>query len=123
MSWKRANINLILKVDLPKENKDYHCINITPVIARAFEKIVCCTYAGDIAENLSPNQFAYRKGGNCTGALLAIQHKVLNYLDHPECRAVRLFTMDFSKAFDFVKHDLLARKLKKLPLNPCIINW
>ena len=31
--------------------------------------------------------------------------------------------MDFSKAFDSVKNDLLAVKLKKLPLNPHIVNW
>ena len=31
--------------------------------------------------------------------------------------------MDFSKAFDSVKHELLANRLKKFPLNPYITNW
>ena len=33
------------------------------------------------------------------------------------------FAMDFSKAFGSVKHEFLANKLKKLPLNPYITNW
>ena len=52
-----------------------------------------------------------------------MQHQILKVLDHGECSAVRLFAMDFSKAFDTVKHSLLFSKLKLLPLNPYILNW
>ena len=38
-------------------------------------------------------------------------------------QTVRVFAMDFSKAFDTVKHDLLFSKLKLLLLNPYILNW
>ena len=47
-------------------------------------------------------------------------NKVLKYLDN---KAVRLFSMDFSKAFDSAKHVLLSEKLKTVPLHPYIINW
>ena len=73
--------------------------------------------------NLSKTQFAYRQGGNCTDALLTIQHHICKFLDDSNCEAVRLFTMDFSKAFDSVKHNLLSARLKQLPLNLYIINW
>ena len=76
-----------------------------------------------IENNLSHTQFAYRQAGNCTNALLAIQHQTYKYLDSSDCSAVRIFTMDFSKAFDFVNHTILSAKLKQLPLNPYIINW
>ena len=52
-----------------------------------------------------------------------MQHTVYNYLDDPKCEDVRLFAMDFSKAFDNVNHELLSYKLKDRPLNPFIINW
>ena len=31
--------------------------------------------------------------------------------------------MDFSKAFDSIKHSILSEKLKKARLNPYVINW
>ena len=36
-----------------------------------------------------------------------MQHTVYCYLDDPKCKAVRLFAMDFSKAFDSFNHELL----------------
>ncbi|CAB3998288.1 Hypothetical predicted protein [Paramuricea clavata] len=123
-SWKRANINPLAKVDLPKEDGDFRGINITPVIARTFEKLVYNSQVkSTVEEILSPPQFACRQGGSCTNALLTIQNKVLSFLDRADCKAVRLFSMDFSKAFDSVKHSLLSEKLKNVPLNPYIINW
>ena len=52
-----------------------------------------------------------------------MQHTVYCYLDDPKCKAVRLFAMDFSKAFDNVNHEFLFYKLKDVPLNAFIINW
>ena len=63
------------------------------------------------------------QGESCTEALLSMQHTVHCYLDNPKCKAVRLFAMDFSKAFDSVYHELLSHKLKGVSLNPFIINW
>ena len=34
-------------------------------------------------ENLSTTQFAYRESGNCTSALLVIQHFINKHLDNP----------------------------------------
>ena len=97
MSWIRSNINPIPKVDIPREKSDYRGINITPVIARAFEKAVYNTFVKEaVEENLSTTQFAYSESGNCTSALLAIQHFINKHLDNPDCEAVRVFARDFS---------------------------
>ena len=125
LSWKRANRNPLPKVEIPLENTDYRGINVTPVITSAFEKIAYKTHVKNIVEDhLSVNQFAYREGGNCTDALLSIQHKILSESDDSKCKAVRLFPMDFIvKAFDSIKHNALFTKLKLLPLNEYILNW
>ena len=53
MLCKRSNINPIPKVDIPKEESGYRGINITPVIARAFEKVVYNTFVKEaVEENL-----------------------------------------------------------------------
>ena len=70
-SWKRSNINPLPKVEVPKEKSDYRGINVTPVIARAFEKVVFNAHARDVVEeNLTASQFAYREGGSCTTYIL-----------------------------------------------------
>ena len=74
-------------------------------------------------ENLSTTQFAYRESGNCTSALLTIQHFINKHLDNPDCEAVRVFAVDLSEAFNSVRHKLLSNKLKLLPLNAYIIKW
>ena len=54
-SWKRANIKPLSKLDIPKEGKDYKGTNVTPVIARAFEKVVYKSFAkGTIEASLVP---------------------------------------------------------------------
>lgn len=123
-SWKRANINPLPKMDMPKEDGDYRGINVTPVIARIFEKVVYSIHANrDFEASLMPTQFAYREGGSCIDALLSIQHGVLTYLDNPACKRVRIFSMDVSKAFYSVKHALFTEKLKSVSLNPYVSNW
>jgi hypothetical protein len=38
-------------------------------------------------------------------------------------KSVRVISFDFSKAFDSVPHDILFNKIKKIPINPYVINW
>ena len=46
----------------------------------------------------------------------------LKALDNNLNKTVRLFAMDFSKAFDSVRHNILGEKLKNTGLNPYLVN-
>ena len=82
---------------------------MTIVIARCFERTVYHHYSKKVFEgNLTVIQYAYRDGCGCTDALNQIQYDYLKALDDKDCNYVRLFGMDFSKAFDNVKHSLLG---------------
>ena len=66
------------------------------------KKVVYHTCARKAVEEcLNPTQFAYRQGGNCTNALISVQHHVYKYLDNQDCKAVRIFTIDFSNCIRF----------------------
>ena len=45
----------------------------------------------------------------------------LKWLDPGEGDCVRVFTFDFSKAFDSVNHFILFNKLKELPSVPTLL--
>ena len=67
------------------------------------------------------DQFAYR-GDHNSMALIKCQHTWLKWLDG-NADFVRIFSFDFSKAFDSVSHNILCSKLKQVNINPYIINW
>ena len=67
------------------------------------------------------DQFAYREGHNSTMALIKCQHTWLKWLDG-NADFVRIFSFDYSKAFDSVSHNILCSKLKQVNINPYIIN-
>ena len=63
------------------------------------------------------DQFAYKKGHSSTMALLKAQHIWMEWLDG-DASMVRVFSFDFSKAFDTVAHEIICNKLKKLLITP-----
>ena len=122
--WKESNISPLSKADTTSQHQDFRGINVTPVIARCFEKIVYHKFSKQaFEENLGPTQYAYREGCNCTDAFINLQYNCLKALDDRKCRYVRLFAMDFARAFDNVRHSIHSDKLRAFDLNPYITNW
>jgi len=109
-NWGRKGIlRLSLKsIFRSTDSEDFRGISVTPVKARGFERTIYNIFnKRDIESRLDANQFAYRTSGSCTKTLIKMQHEISSALDNPRNKAVRevrLFTMDFSKAFDNEKY-------------------
>jgi len=62
-----------------------------------------------------------RPSGSTTAAIISILHHITDLLKRNTY--VTLISLDFSKAFDTVRHATLAAKLSKLDLPDEIYNW
>ena len=121
--WKEANIRPV-----PKELPFTSCNQLRPIslrniIMRLFERLVYRNELSTVCANhIGLDHFAYRKGHNSTMALLKSQHNWLKRLDG-NADFVRIFSFNFSKAFDSVSHRILVSKLRDVDINPYILNW
>ncbi|MEL6989884.1 MAG: reverse transcriptase domain-containing protein, partial [Bacteroidota bacterium] len=121
---KSANIIPIAKVKQPQQCSDFRPVSVTPILARLLERLIVKKFvANAVAKVLHRDQFAFRKGCSTEHALLKIQHIIGKFLDQKECRYVRTFLVDFSKAFDLVNHKLLLEKVCNLDIPAYIYNW
>ena len=118
--WKLPNITAIPKESPFSECNQLRPISLTPIIMRIFEKAVSKKeICGCLEQAIGPDQFAYEKNCNSTLALIKCQHYWLNSLDK-KSNYVRVFSFDFSKAFDTVSHRIVCNKVKDLEINPYV---
>lgn len=121
--WKLANVSPIPKETPLTAHKQLRPISLTNIIMRLFERLVCRhELSAPLKAFIRPDQFAYKKEHNTTMALLKCQHYWLNWLEE-DADFVKVYSFDFSKAFDSVSHQILCDKLKSLDVNPFIVNW
>jgi hypothetical protein len=106
-SWKLANLLPVPKESPLTESNQLRPISLTNIIVCLFERAI---YTTELV------------GYSSTMALIKAQHTWMEWLDG-NASMVRVFSFDFSKAFDTVPHEILCNKLKKLPISPYITNW
>ena len=124
--WKQAIITPIPKIPSPLSEADFRPISLTPILARNFEKNIIRAYIYPILQDSTTSkpfldQFAFRPTGSTEAALISILHHVTHLLAFHQY--VRLIALDFSKAFDTLRHCTILSKLSLLPLPDHVYNW
>lgn len=123
--FKVANISPIPKCDKPQSVSDFRPISLLPVLSKILEKIVVRKFILPIvSQKVSSTQFAYipRPGSGPTTASLLAYHKVLEFLD-TSSGAVRILSVDFSKAFDKLLPSVILSSCSLFGLPDFIIRW
>ena len=125
--WKQANIRPIQKMLSPVQHLDFRLISITSGLSRIIDRTDVSHFLYP-AFNAQPppgisfaNQFAFRPIGSTRAAIVAILHTVTYPLATNSY--VIVISLDFSKAFDTVRHWTLMQKMAKLDVPDYLYNW
>ncbi|KNH05147.1 hypothetical protein XU18_1574 [Perkinsela sp. CCAP 1560/4] len=118
--WKRGTIVPFLKPGKPAGKvESYRPITLTSTIAKLMERIIHGRLRHLVT---SENQAGFRAGMSATDVLMWLRAQVqpTSASKTPRTSAV---SVDFSRAFDSVDHDLLLQRLQKLNVDPHLARW
>lgn len=124
--WKVSCIHPLPKIPTPTTPSDYRPISITPILSRILERVIVSNYIYPTL-NAPPNlhmlkdQFAFRPTGSTTAAVISFLNCITNHLETQPF--VRVIALDFSKAFDSLRHATLLANLSGIGLPDNIYNW
>ena len=120
---KKAVIKAIHKKDSMDDISNYRPISILPTLSKVFERAAVDQLVTYLEENklLSNNQHAYRKQHSTITCLVEVINHIHKLLDNNRCTAIA--SLDLSKAFDSISHELVLEKLSKLGLQTNAILW
>ena len=102
---------------------NYHPISLLPIFSKIFEKIMYTRIIEFITKNniLNSNQFGFQKNKSTEMAVNAITNHIVNSFEKKE--SVYCIFLDFAKAFDTVRHDILINKLEYYGIRGLPLKW
>ena len=92
------------------DKTNYRPVSVLSALSKIYEKVMFDQMYSAICPHLSPNLSGFLKGHSCCTALLKMTDDWRGSLDDRKC--VAAVTIDLSKAFDSVCHNLMLAKLK-----------
>ena len=103
---------------------DYRPISLLPILSKVLERLVSKHFILPfIHKYLSNPQFAYISvpGTGACCSLSLTYDRILNFLDTPS--AVRILSIDFSKAFDKILHSSILKSASHFSIPKNIVHW
>jgi len=101
----------VLKKDCSLLKTNYRPVTILPAFSEVFERLVHHRLSPHFEGIYHKYVFAYRKYHGCDTALLSLTEQWKKEID--DNKTIGLVSMDLSKAFDTLPHELIVLKLKE----------
>jgi len=122
-SLKTARVIPIHKSGEPTSTSNYRPISTLPILSKIFEKLMHKKLMSFIDSNniLSRCQFGFRSNSSTSDAILEFLDGAVDVLDQKKSM-ITVF-LDFTKAFDTVKHNILIDKLRFLGIRGLSLEW
>ena len=122
-SMKKAAIKPLHKKEDSNIISNYRPISILPCLSKIFERSAANQLVNYLeGQNLiNSSQHAYRKNHGTKTCLFQVVEYVQKLLD--EKKLVALISLDLSKAFDAINHQMLLAKLCNLGLSESALFW
>jgi len=120
---KVARVIPVYKSGDVNSTNNYRPISNLSDISKIFEKLMYKQLIGFIKSHriLSDNQFGFRESSSTSDAVLEFLDNIYNNLNNKH--SIITVFLDFSKAFDTVKHDILIEKLNYLGIRGHVLDW
>ena len=120
---KQARIKPLYKKEDINDPKNYRPISILPTLSKIFERAATNQITRHLEQNnlICHNQHAYRQRHSTQTCLIEVINHLYKVIENKRIPAV--ISLDLSKAFDSINHDLLLSKLADLQLSETSINW
>ena len=108
--FKKGQVTPLFKKDDESNKANYRRVTVLPVLNNIYKRLLAAQLGEFYSAILSDFISSYRKFYSCETALLRMTEDWRCMRDRGEL--VVIVSMDLSKAFDVIQHDLLLAKLK-----------
>ena len=121
--FKHAKVIPIYKKGPKHEISNYRPISLLNTFSKIFEKLMKCKLNNFLHSKsvITSDQFGFRQGVNTFTALSTFSEKIYEALDQK--KSFLSIFIDFQKAFDTVRHDILLQKLHYYGIRGVIHDW